>query len=707
MSIAKVPGVPGLPEIDSLWQPDQSVYAAAAESPEAGDGAVSALAAPPESGDEGADASMGVGGAQVAFAAPTPVAAFDVDGAMATFPAETGTPGVGVAVVTRSGLQYIDGLLSGVKWGSLYIDYAFPDSTSDYNTGYPGGPLTGFSGLNSVQMAAAHYVLNAANWNNAGPGHFGFAVEGFTNLDIFFAGNGIGNSTIRLGNNTDASTAYAYYPDITVTGGDVWFGNSGKTPVFGNYDYHTVIHEVGHALGLKHGQETGQYGPLPFETDSMEYSVMTYKSYVGPALGYYTNEEWGYAQTFMMYDIAALQHMYGADFTTRAEDTVYTWSPTSGDSYVNGNLAIDPGGNRIFQTIWDGGGNDTYDLSNYATDLEINLTPGYHSVFSTAQLAYLGGGPNNGYARANVFNALQYNGDARSLIENATGGSGNDDIVGNAADNILIGNAGDDDLAGFDGHDRLYGGAGDDRLDGGGNGAADSMYGGAGNDLYYVDNAYDIAVEDPAQGADGVDTVFSYMEWVLEAGLEKLILLTGADVRGTGNGLANEIDGGNGRNVLSGLGGSDTLRGNGGSDELRGGAGSDRLVGGAVQGGDGADVLIGGAGADVFDFDSVDDSPYGVCDIVRAGDGASAFQGAGAAGGDRVDLSGIDANANAGGNQAFLFGGTGIGRLSLVNSGADTLVRCNVDRDSAFEFELRIEDGGILAAAYKALDFVL
>ena len=39
-------------------------------------------------------------------------------------------------------------------------------------------------------------------------------------------------------------------------------------------------------------------------------------------------------------------------------------------------------------------------------------------------IAYLGGGPNDGYSRGNIFNALQYNGDARSLIEAAIGGSG-------------------------------------------------------------------------------------------------------------------------------------------------------------------------------------------------------------------------------------------------------------------------------------------
>ena len=59
------------------------------------------------------------------------------------------------------------------------------------------------------------------------------------------------------------------------------------------------------------------------------------------------------------------------------------------------------------------------------------------------------------------------------------------------------------------------------------------------------------------------------------------------------------------------------------------------------------------------------------------------------------------------GNQAFVFGGTGIGRVSLVNSGGNTLVRCNIDGDAAFEFELLIEDGGVLASAYRAGDFIL
>jgi hypothetical protein len=42
-----------------------------------------------------------------------------------------------------------------------------------------------------------------------------------------------------------------------------------------------------------------------------------------------------------------------------------------------------------------------------------------------------------------------------------------------------------------------------------------------------------------------------------------------------------------------------------------------------------------------------------------------------------------------------------------VSSGTDSLVRGNVDNDTAFEFELVIEDGGVFASAYKGIDFVL
>ena len=124
----------------------------------------------------------------------------------------------------------------------------------------------------------------------------------------------------------------------------------------------------------------------------------------------------------MMLDIAALQELYGADFEVNAGDSVYRWKPGSGRTWVDGEVGLDPGGEVIFATIWDGGGRDRYDLSAYRRDLRLDLRPGEHSVLDRDQLADLGGGPNGGHARGSVFNALQYRGDRRSLIEDATGG---------------------------------------------------------------------------------------------------------------------------------------------------------------------------------------------------------------------------------------------------------------------------------------------
>ena len=125
----------------------------------------------------------------------------------------------------------------------------------------------------------------------------------------------------------------------------------------------------------------------------------------------------------MMYDIAAIQYMYGANFNFNAGNTVYKWSPTTGQEFINGVAQTAPGGNTIFMTIWDGGGNDTYDFSNYTTSLKIDLQPGSWTTASTAQLADLGNGH---VAIGNIANALLYQNNPASLIENAIGGSGND-----------------------------------------------------------------------------------------------------------------------------------------------------------------------------------------------------------------------------------------------------------------------------------------
>ncbi|MDB5719436.1 MAG: hypothetical protein JWP15_54 [Alphaproteobacteria bacterium] len=333
--------------------------------------------------------------------------------------------------------ENIEALISGAQWPQTALTYSFPTSTSDYPDYPANSEIATFHAFNIAQQATAR--TNFAN------------LSALTDLSFSELTSNRGSAVIRYGmsDKTDLTTAYAFYPTTSPSGGfgdpiggDAWFRFSGSkysNPVLGNYAYVSIIHETGHALGLKHGHE------FPFalspDRDSLEYSVMTYRSFPGASLDGYRNETFGYPQTYMMYDIAALQRMYGADFTTNAGDTVYSWSTTTGQMSINGVGQGMPGANRVFMTIWDGGGNDTYDLSNYGNPVTIDLRPGEWTTTSQIQLANLGLGH---MARGNVANALLYNNDPHSLIENAIGGAAGDTLIANQAVNHLTGNGGAD-----------------------------------------------------------------------------------------------------------------------------------------------------------------------------------------------------------------------------------------------------------------------
>ncbi|MRX52030.1 DUF4082 domain-containing protein [Paracoccus sp. S-4012] len=171
-------------------------------------------------------------------------------------------------------------------------------------------------------------------------------------------------------------------------------------------------------------------------------------------------------------------------------------------------------------------------------------------------------------------------------------------------------------------------------------------------------------------------------------------------IEGTTGG--DTLRGTDGEDVILGGAGNDWIFGSGGADVLRGQDGND-----ALRGGQGSDVLIGGKGSDVFLFRSIAESNAANPDVIRAGDGAIAFEGAGVAGGDVIDLSRLDADPSQSGVQAFIFGSKDKGGLWLTDVDGRTLVSGNVNDDSAAEFQLWIEDGNLAASAYVASDFIL
>ncbi|MDQ1902648.1 M10 family metallopeptidase [Paracoccus sp. WLY502] len=557
-----------------------------------------------------------------------------------------------------SGNPYVDSLLGTLKWASSDLTFSFPESASVLGASYGYGETThNFAPLNLVQRAAARSALD----NYA-------AVSNLTFTEI--SETSTAEATLRFALSDLPHTAWAYFPSKAPEGGDTWLNQSSgaySDPVKGNYANVTFLHELGHALGLEHPHE--RY-VMPGNRDSLEYSVMSYRSYLGSTEHAYVNERWGFVQSLMMYDIAAIQHIYGANYTTNSGNTVYAWSPKTGEMFINGHGQGAPGANRVFQTVWDGGGIDTYSFAHYTTALSIDLRPGQWTTTSRQQLAQLRYDGSE-TAAGNIANALLHKGNAQSLIENAVGGSMNDLIIGNGAANALYGRSGNDRLYGGAGHDRLFGGAGADQLDGG-----------AGSDHAFYSQAAATTIKTGAGLL--VDLLLPYLNTGEAMGdtftsIENLV----------GSGYSDNLRGDHGGNILQGLAGNDLIYGRSGNDRLYGGAGHDRLFGGA-----GADQLYGGAGSDTFVFLSVREaSPWSrdvICDFTT--------------GQDRVDLRSLDANSAILGNQAFSYiGGKSFSATACELRFDNGLVEGDIDGDGVGD--LLVELLGV--SALSGRDFLL
>lgn len=379
-----------------------------------------------------------------------------------------------------TGLDIIDGLLTGFKWAGD-ITFSFPQLANDYPWPYADNEQASlFTPVTYAQREAVRAILTGETYGGTTSVMLATSAQSF--LQSFFSeagglGNGLnGTGDIRVAEADIARSglpAYTYYPEDFADGhgGDVWFGKQFigtdadyRNPVLGGFAYQSTLHELGHALGLKHSQDLGGVSnvAVPAALDCVEFTVMSYRSYEGQDYvtdGGYVYGQFDAPQTFMQLDILALQTMYGAYYGANAGKTTYSWSSTTGETFINGVSQGMPGANRVFMTVWDGGGNDTYDMSNYKTGVQIDLGPGHWCVTSQVQRANLGDGHK---AHGTVHNAFLFHEDLRSIIENAKGGSGSDVLVGNQVANRLEGGRGNDSLHGWGGRDTLIGGAGAD-----------------------------------------------------------------------------------------------------------------------------------------------------------------------------------------------------------------------------------------------------
>jgi hypothetical protein len=168
-----------------------------------------------------------------------------------------------------SGQQDIDATLIGSKWISTNLTYSFPTNANQYQAGYGSTPAgSGFatnpSGLiafNAAQQTAARYALAQ--------------IQAYTNVTFTeITETTTTHATFRFAQTSDVTlrTAHAWFPSNLNQSGDVWFGTSTNQPFYltpapGNWGQATMMHELGHAMGLKHGHQNYTNADLRFYLD--------------------------------------------------------------------------------------------------------------------------------------------------------------------------------------------------------------------------------------------------------------------------------------------------------------------------------------------------------------------------------------------------------------------------------------------------------
>jgi Ca2+-binding RTX toxin-like protein len=408
----------------------------------------------------------------------------------------------------------------------------------------------------------------------------------------------------------------------------------------------------------------------------------------------------------------------------------------SGNNSITGNAAANVlDGAAGADTMAGGAGNDTYVVDNGSDQVIENANEGNDTVYASTHyrltanvenLVLQGGADLQSYGNAQV-NVLTGNSGGNILdgdvgADIMVGGAGNDVYyVDNGGDQVIENaNEGNDlvfstahlrltanvenlilqgsaDLQGYGNSqaNTLYGNSGSNLLDG--DAGADAMYGGAGNDAYFVDNAGDIAIENPGEGNDAV---FSTAHFRLSENVETLVLQGSADLQGYGNSLANTLIGNSGSNLLDGDAGADVMAGGAGNDVYYVDNGGDQVMENANAGNDAVfasihyrltanvETLVLQGSADLQGYGN------GQANMVYGNSGSNILDGD----------AGADSMAGGAGDDAYFVDNAGDAVMEDANAGFDTVFSAVDDTLAANVEQLVLQGSGNLTGTGNVLN---
>ncbi len=251
-------------------------------------------------------------------------------------------------------------LQTTLRWQTNSLAFSFPSAVSPDASGVDG--IGNFSPFNSQQLTAARQALAA------------FAdVIGVSFAEMSGPAGNAGD--LRFSNVvTSPNTAFAGFPGPGLGGGSFYsvaqpapYLSDLEHPLRGDHAFVVYLHEIGHAMGFGHPGNFKGGNPVYltdalFAQDTGQFTVMSYfqaqdfnngNDYRNP------NGVPHFAQTLMLYDIAALQATFGFKPLTRSGATTYDFNcSVTGD--IPDDFALNP---YPVVCIHDGGGKDRIDVS--------------------------------------------------------------------------------------------------------------------------------------------------------------------------------------------------------------------------------------------------------------------------------------------------------------------------------------------------------